>query len=133
MCQENSAGIETVSTFMIIILISLVEDPGRSVPRCPARTASRCPRSSAPVFPDNSASQCRGRYPGNSALILHNRSAGGCKASTLLPACQTISCYFCPALTKLALDLHVNLCMSVRLSVFPAICISGLFLVAKQL
>ena len=76
MCQDNNAGEETVNTYIIIILISLVEDQGRSVPRCPARTASRCPRSSAPVFPDNSASQCRGRYPGNSALIHHNNSAG---------------------------------------------------------
>jgi len=68
MCQDNSA----------------VEDPGRSVPRCPARTASRCPRRSAPVFPDNSASQCRGRYPGNSALIHHNSSAAQCQGSSAL-------------------------------------------------
>ena len=27
--------------------------------------------------------------------------------------------YFCPALTKLALDLHVNLCLFVCLCVFP--------------
>ena len=30
-----------------------------------------------------------------------------------------LSVFFCPALTKVALDLHVNFCLSVRLFVFP--------------
>ena len=34
---------------------------------------------------------------------------------------------FCPALTKLALDLHVNFCLFVCLSVCLSGCISGLF------
>ena len=42
--------------------------------------------------------------------------------------CWAYSQYFCPALTKLALDLHVNFCLFVCLSV----CLSGLFFKASN-
>ena len=49
---------------------------------------------------------------------------------------KKIKIYFCPALTKLALDLHVNfclfVCLSVRLSVCVSVCLSGLFFKASH-
>ena len=53
------------------------------------------------------------------------RRSGGRLATTLVATINDIFfSSFCPALTKLALDLHVNFCPSVRLSVCLFVCLS---------
>ena len=60
----------------------------------------------------------------NSQVIFIRRTFGPKKLGEGSSCC----CHCCPALTKLALDLHVNFCLSVCLSV----CVSGLFFKASN-